>query len=116
MVEQDLYYLFDDVYSHRGESDTNFTGFDLTQSDSLHFLQDVAHQFDDLVDQCVAATCRDDVIMVHVFLCGRCVWNGRACDRNNFEVTTTDVGVCFTFNSDVQEPLMVQQSGACACI
>ena len=56
MVEQDLYYLFDDVYSHRGESDTNFTGFDLTQSDSLHFLQDVAHQFDDLVDQCVAAT------------------------------------------------------------
>ena len=51
MVEHDFYYLFDEAYSVRGETEMNFTNYDLPPDESSAFLREVAHQFDDLVDQ-----------------------------------------------------------------
>ena len=41
-----------------------------------------------------------------------CSWRGSSCGVDNFTQVITDLGVCYTFNANITDPLRVSQAGS----
>ena len=41
-----------------------------------------------------------------------CSWRGSPCGVDNFTQVITDLGVCYTFNANITDPLRVSQAGS----
>ncbi|ELU15723.1 hypothetical protein CAPTEDRAFT_201141 [Capitella teleta] len=77
-----LYSFIDEFYGTDDISDLNVSSFRGLQelSDSESFLRKSAHQLEDFVD--------------------KCTWKSKRCNlATDFEITATDLGICYTFNS-----------------
>ncbi|KAK2186908.1 hypothetical protein NP493_182g00013 [Ridgeia piscesae] len=90
-ADNDSYGFLNDMYSGTNMYTFNHTKWNVSKVSMSDVFLQFAHRKQDMI-----ASCR---------------WKGRPCSHDDFQLTVTDAGVCYTFNSRISPNSSVDASG-----